>query len=99
MAWATCSCLESCRRHLRAAAGAQYAVTLVDLDMWNLTEAQVERDWHNIDIFVRDCQHRLAVLVENKLDNGEQSGQLEREKWVDGVTSAQCRTRAPKCPR
>jgi PD-(D/E)XK nuclease superfamily len=73
------------QKALRSAPAGLYPLTLVDLDVWNLAEAQVQREWHNIDIFIRDEQHRLAVIIENKIDSGEHSNQLER--YLAAVTA------------
>lgn len=54
------------------------AVTPIDIDVWNLTSAEVYREWQNIDIFVRDESNHLAVLIENKVQSGEHSDQLVR---------------------
>ena len=57
---------------------ANSSVTPIDVDVWNLTLAEVHREWHNIDIFVRDEANRLAVIVENKVQSEEHSNQLAR---------------------
>ncbi len=54
------------------------AVTAVDLALWELDELQVLREWQNIDILLLDEAHRLAVIIENKVDSGEHSQQLQR---------------------
>jgi len=58
--------------------GANSSVTPIDVDVWNLTSAEVHREWQNIDIFVRDETNRLAVIVENKVQSEEHSNQLAR---------------------
>jgi hypothetical protein len=57
---------------------ANSSVTPIDIDVWNLTSAEVHREWQNIDIFVRDDTNRLAVIVENKVQSEEHSNQLAR---------------------
>ena len=54
------------------------ALSVIDLDVWSLADAQVQREWQNIDIFIREPAHHLAVVVENKIDSGEHSDQLAR---------------------
>jgi hypothetical protein len=66
------------QKALRAARAGHSAVSPIDLDVWNLADAQVQREWRNLDIFVRDEAHQLAVIIENKVDSAEHSGQLER---------------------
>ncbi len=48
------------------------------LDTPQLRDAWAEREWHNVDILVVDDTHRLAVIIENKIDTAEHSGQLSR---------------------
>src|SRR5206468_8315152 len=64
--------------------GVNQSVTPIDIDVWNLTSAEVYREWQNIDIFVRDESNRLAILIENKIQSGEHSDQLAR--YYDCVT-------------
>ena len=54
------------------------AVSASDLDVWNLSQAAVQREWHHIDILIVDNSNRFAVLIENKVDTGEHSDQLNR---------------------
>jgi hypothetical protein len=54
------------------------SVSLFDLDFWNLSTAIVQREWHHIDILVTDEANRFAVIIENKIDTEEHSGQLAR---------------------
>lgn len=54
------------------------AVTAVDLALWELDDLQVLREWQHIDILLLDETHRLAVIIENKVDSGEHSQQLQR---------------------
>lgn len=59
-------------------------VTPIDLDIWSLNQALVLREWQNIDILVVDEAHRLALIIENKIDTSEHSNQLQRyRKMVD----------------
>ena len=53
-------------------------VSPIHIDIWNLTSAEVAREWSNIDIFIRDEANRLAVIVENKIRSSEHSNQLVR---------------------
>lgn len=39
---------------------------------------EVRREWQNIDITLIDSQNKFAVIIENKIDSGEHSGQLKR---------------------
>ncbi len=51
---------------------------VLDLDALNLSHAYVFREWHHIDILVLDDVSRFAVIIENKVDTGEHSNQLNR---------------------
>jgi hypothetical protein len=53
-------------------------VSPIDLDVWDLNELAVLREWQNIDILLLDEAHRLAVIIENKIGSIEHSNQLER---------------------
>ena len=53
-------------------------VTLSDLDLWDLSQVMVQREWHHIDILVLDEANRFAIIIENKIDSGERAGQLNR---------------------
>ena len=60
-------------------------VSSSDLDSWRLDAATVHREWHHIDILVIDDVNRFAVIIENKIDTGEHSDQLNR--YYDDVHS------------
>ncbi len=53
-------------------------LTTLDLDALNLSHAYVFREWHHIDILVLDDVNHFAVIIENKVDTDEHSGQLSR---------------------
>jgi len=42
----------------------------------------VFREWQNIDILALDESHQLAIIIENKIDSGEHSDQLERYRQI-----------------
>ncbi|MCC7362075.1 MAG: PD-(D/E)XK nuclease family protein [Anaerolineales bacterium] len=50
----------------------------INLAVWDLDDTLVLREWHNIDILLVNERHRFAVIIENKIDSGEHSGQLDR---------------------
>jgi hypothetical protein len=49
----------------------------IDLELWDLDEVDVRREWQNIDIFLEDQKHQFAVIIENKIKSGESPHQLE----------------------
>ncbi|HJX00263.1 MAG TPA: PD-(D/E)XK nuclease family protein [Terriglobales bacterium] len=66
-----------------ALTGGDYSVNPIEIDIWNLTSAEVRREWENRDIFIRDEANHLAVIIENKIGTGEHSNQLAR--YYDAV--------------
>jgi len=52
--------------------------TIIDLDIWDLSDFQVRREWHSIDILLLSENLKLAVIIENKIDSSEHSNQLQR---------------------
>ncbi len=50
----------------------------IDLDIWNLEQLEVTREWQNIDILLRDDTCGLIVGIENKIGTIEHSDQLNR---------------------
>jgi hypothetical protein len=53
-------------------------VSRLDLDVWSLDETTVQREWQHIDILLLNADHRLAVVIENKVGSDEHSDQLGR---------------------
>jgi hypothetical protein len=53
-------------------------VTPVDLDIWDLNELIVLREWQGIDVLLLERNQGLAIIIENKIDSSEHSNQLER---------------------
>ena len=55
-------------------------ITPIDLDVWSLDQLLVLREWRDIDILLvdEDKTHQLVVIIENKIDSTEGTGQLER---------------------
>ena len=56
--------------------------SLFDLDNWNLGQAQVLKEWRNIDILILDEENRFVCAIENKVDSDESDGQLKRYKEI-----------------
>lgn len=66
------------QKALSSAGEIDLPISLIDLDVWNLTEIEVNREWQNIDILLIDNTHQLAVIIENKIGSSEHSNQLQR---------------------
>ena len=57
-------------------------LTLFDLDALNLGQAEVRKEWRNIDLLIFDQEHRFVCAIENKVDSGEGVGQLQRYREI-----------------
>jgi hypothetical protein len=57
-------------------------VTPIDLDIWDLDDIEVRREWQSIDILILDGLHQLVVIIENKIYSGEHNDQLKRYNQV-----------------
>ena len=58
--------------------GAPAGVSPIHLDIWDLDDIEVRREWQGIDILLLDHAHHFATIVENKIYAAEQKGQLCR---------------------
>lgn len=67
---------------LLSARGAPLPISPLDLDVWSLDEITVQREWQHVDILLLHEEHRLAVVIENKVDSSEHSDQLARYHQV-----------------
>lgn len=56
----------------------ELSITQIDLDIWDLSQAEVLREWNWIDILVLEQTHRLVVVIEDKINSREGAGQLKR---------------------
>lgn len=69
---------------LTSAGNQQIPISLVDLDVWDLNEIEVLREWQNIDILLIDNTHKFIVIIENKIGSAEHSNQLQRYREIVG---------------
>ena len=58
--------------------GIEKTISPVDVDVWDLTETEIRREWRNIDITLLDESHKFVCVIENKVHASEHSNQLER---------------------
>jgi hypothetical protein len=72
------------QRVLLTAGNVPISVTPEELEQWDLNRMEVRREWQYVDILLLDEDHELAVIIENKIDSGEHSGQLQRYLEVVG---------------
>jgi hypothetical protein len=54
----------------------------IEIDVSTLQEAEIRREWRNIDILVHDPTNRLVCTIENKVDTTEYSNQLRRYREI-----------------
>lgn len=52
------------------------------LDGADLDSAEVRREWRRIDLLIICKSKKFAVIIENKVDSGEHSNQLERYEQI-----------------
>lgn len=64
--------------------------TALEISLADLRDADVRREWHNIDIFILLPRLNWAFIVENKFDSRQHAGQLEKyEKQVKSLFKPQ----------
>ncbi len=66
-------------------------VSPVDIDIADLEDAEVRREWKNIDILIHSPSNRLVCAIENKIDSEEHSNQLERYWKIISKEFRDCR--------
>lgn len=57
-------------------------ITPIDLDLWDLDEMIVLREWQNIDILLLDESNHFFVAIENKIYSSEHDDQLTRYRRI-----------------
>ncbi|MFM2063540.1 MAG: hypothetical protein RLZZ507_3211 [Cyanobacteriota bacterium] len=63
----------------------------VDIDIADFKDAEVRREWQNIDILIHSPRNKLVCAIENKIDSGEHSNQLEKYKNTINSYYQNCR--------
>ncbi len=56
----------------------QQPISPVEIDVSDLLDAEVRREWRAIDVLVHSESARLVCVIENKVDSGESEGQLTK---------------------
>jgi hypothetical protein len=56
--------------------GIEKTISPVDVDVWDLTETEIRREWKNIDILLVENAQRFVCVIENKIYSSEHSDQL-----------------------
>jgi hypothetical protein len=54
----------------------------IEIDLLDLDDLLVLREWQNIDLLLVDDRSRLVVYIENKIGSGEHSDQLQRYRAI-----------------
>ena len=57
-------------------------VSPIDIDIANLADTQVRREWKNIDVLLISETSKIVCVVENKVDSQEHSNQLYRYREI-----------------
>jgi len=57
-------------------------VTVFDIDYWDFNDAEILREWRNIDILIRCDEQKFICAIENKIYSKEHSYQLQKYKKV-----------------
>jgi hypothetical protein len=53
-------------------------ISRLKLALADFSDAQLSREWRNIDVFVESKSNRFVFAIENKVDSSENENQLER---------------------
>ncbi len=67
---------------MRASSSGINAPSIFNIDNWSFIETEVLREWRNIDILIKDDNHKLICVIENKIYSKEHSRQLLRYKKI-----------------
>lgn len=63
---------------LKQAPSQKRPLSPVDLDGIEISGVEIRREWHNVDLLIVAKQPHFVIAVENKIDAGEHSNQLQR---------------------
>ena len=63
---------------LKRADPAKRPLSPIELDGETLGDVEVRREWRNIDLLIASKSPDFVLAIENKVDSGEHSGQLQR---------------------
>lgn len=56
--------------------------SIFEIDNWSLDDAEIRREWNNIDILIISESHKFVCVIENKIFSAEHSQQLQRYKDI-----------------
>jgi hypothetical protein len=66
-------------------------ISPIDIDIADLKDAEVHREWKHIDILIYSPSNHLVCAIENKIDSGEHSNQLQRYRKNISKEYGDCR--------
>jgi hypothetical protein len=52
--------------------------SVFDIDSWDFDDAEIIREWRNIDILIKSDYHKFVCVIENKVYSTEHSDQLNK---------------------
>ncbi|MDQ1317185.1 MAG: hypothetical protein QG588_836 [Candidatus Poribacteria bacterium] len=58
------------------------SLSVFDIDSWHFDSVEILTEWRNIDILIRDDEHKFVCVIENKIYSKEQSSQLHRYRDI-----------------
>lgn len=56
--------------------------SVIELDSWDYSSAQVVQEWNNIDVLIHDESIPFVGVIETKIDTAEHSSQLSRYRSI-----------------
>lgn len=62
----------------------------IEIDIADLKNAEIRREWRNIDILIYSPSSNLVCVIENKVDSSEHSDQLKRYEKIIAVEFPKC---------
>ena len=60
----------------------EQSLSPIDIDVMDLTDSEIRREWRNIDILIHSPSNKLVCAVENKFMSKEHSQQLQRYQQI-----------------
>lgn len=62
----------------------------IEIDIADLENAEIRREWRNIDILIYSPSNNLVCVIENKVDSSEHSNQLKRYEKTIAIEFPKC---------
>lgn len=70
------------------------SLSAIDIDLADLADAEVRREWRHIDLLICSNSNKWVIAVENKVDSGEHSNQLQRYEDIIETEFPRCEKKA-----